>query len=832
MTSDVRYVLRRLRAAPLFALIATLSLAIGIGANTAMFGVVRTLLFTPLPVEDPDELAVLAWRREGDFSISQIGSTSYRDESNGVEYRSNFSYPIYETLRRATPEGVGLFAFAFLRGVSVALGDQPAFLAGGALVDGRYFSTLGARMAVGRPLTEADDSPGAPLTAVLSHAFWMRAFGGDPGVVGRTVRVNGNVAEVVGVTAEGFKGLSMGGFFPQTEITVPLASQPAVYPRMAAGESLFTSDRIFWLRLMARVPEGSSESVREALEATMRAQPSPLVGGDGYLADLRLFPGAQGAQPIPGEMARLLRFLLGVVTVVLVIACVNLASLMLARGASRQRELAVRRALGGSRHRLVRLMLLESLVLAAIGSSGGLALAWSTRSLLGGLLTGSLGTGAFGSVDMVVEIDVVVVSVSVLLGVATTVLFGLVPALRLSGLAPATWLRSRPGAGGGSTQVTAGRALIALQIAVSVPLVVGAALFLRTVSNLASVELGFDPSGVVALQVDPGYTRLSEAHPRLYQTLLARLREIPGVRSATLMENALMSGIVSNSTIDVEGQDHLVYRNAVGPEFLETIGLRLVTGRVPGVQDGPDAPNVGAVNERAVDELFGGASPIGRTLRFGEREVRIVGVVSDAPYRNPREPVPPTLYDAALQRAGYGGHHIVLRIDAAIAELEPIIRAAVARVDADLPVPSIQSQGQLIAQTTARERVFMQLLTLFGGFALLLASIGLNGLTSYSVNRRRGEIGVRVALGARADQILRLVLRQVLVLSVIGLLVGVPLSLAVAPVIGSLLYGVAPADPISVGFAAAVMVVVALSAGLVPALRAARVDAQVALRTE
>jgi predicted permease len=831
--SDLRYVLRVLRRSPGFTLVAVLSLVIGIGANTAMFGAVRTLLLTPLPVDEPDELSLVAWTRGGDFSISQIGSASYVDPEGGASLRSNLSHPLYRALRAATPPEVGLFAFAFLRGVSVALDDRPASLAGGALADGRYFEVLRPRMALGRPLTEGDDAAGAPLVAVLSHGFWMRAFGGDPSVVGRVVRVNGAPAEIVGVTAEGFRGLSMGGFFPQTEITVPLAAQPRVYARMAPDRSLLEADDVFWLRLMVRVPEGISRAgVEQALGAAMRTHPSPLVAGDGHLPILRLLPGEQGAQPVSPETARLLWLLLGVVGIVLLIACVNLASLMLARGVARQREMAVRRALGGRRARLVRQTLLEALVLAGAGTAAGLLLTAVGRGLLEGLLTGSLGAGAFGSLEMEVALDPVVVAVSAALGIAATLLFGLLPSLRLSGLDPVAWLKHRA-AGSTTPRLTVGRLLIALQIAVSVPLVVGATLFLRTLANLGAVELGFDPVGLASFQVDPGYTRRApEEYPRLYQELLARVEEVPGVRSVTLMENTLLSGIVSNGSVTVDGEFHMLYRNAVGPAFLETLGMRLLAGRVPGLQDDRGAPVVGAVNETAVRELFGGRSPVGRTIQLGSREVTIVGVVNDTPYRSQRDAVPATLYDSALQRDGYGGHHLVLRADVPVARLEPALREAVSRVDPDLPVPEIRTQATLMAQTSARERVFTQLLSIFGGFALLLASIGLHGVTSYSVARRTSEIGVRVAVGARPGNIVWLVLRQVVVLAGAGLAVGLPAAWLGGPLVGSLLYGIAPTDPGAVASAAAVMLVVAVAAGMVPALRAARLDALVALRSE
>jgi predicted permease len=494
--------------------------------------------------------------------------------------------------------------------------------------------------------------------------------------------------------------------------------------------------------------------------------------------------------------------------------------------------MAVRRALGGGRARLARQTLLESLILAMAGAAAGLALSVATRSLLGDLLTGSLGAGAFGNLEMRVAFDPTLVGLSVAMGFAATLFFGLLPAMRLSDLDPIAWLKSRS-AGAAAPRLTIGRVLIALQIAVSVPLVVGAALFLRTVSNLGGIELGFDPRGLVSFQVDPGYTQLSpDEYDRLYTSLLAAVQEIPGVTSATLIENALMSGITSNGSRDVDGERHMVYFNAIGPAFIETMGQELLAGRMPGLQDDRDAPRVGVVNQTAVREVYGGASPIGRTIGDGERAVQIVGVINDTPYRSQREPVPATLYESALQRDGYGGHHVVLRTDAPVARIEPLVRVAVHRVDADVPVPEMRTQTELMAQTSARERVFTRLLTLFGMFALLLASIGLHGVTSYSVSRRTSEIGVRVAVGARPDQILSLVLRQVVVLAGLGLLIGVPVALAAGPLVGSLLYGVAPTDPVAIIAASAVMLVVTIGAGLLPALRAARVDALVALRTE
>jgi predicted permease len=835
MSSEFRYALRGLRKSPGFTTIAILSLALGLGANMAMFGVVKSLLLTPLPVDDPQELSLVTWRRDGDFTIHQFGSTGYRDPETGVNYRSNLSYPIYRALGEAAPEGVDLFAFSFLRGVSVALPGQPAFLAGGAMADAPYFTALRVPMVLGRPIRPADDVLDAPVVAVLSHSFWMRAFGGDPEIVGKSVRVNGRLAEVIGVTAPGFKGMSKGGFFPQTEITVPLHSQPLVAENVGSGDNLFTSQEMFWLRVMARIREGVHKGpVEQALGRTLATYQSPLLAADGLLPTLRLLPGERGAQPILETRARLLYFLLGVVGIVLLIACVNLAGLTLARGVARQREVAVRRALGVGRLALIRQMLLEGLILSGAGAGLGLFMAVAGRGVLRDLLTGSVGGGAFGDVEMNLAMDPAVISVGVGLAVVATLGFSLLPALKLSRLQPSAWLKPR-GAGDSNPRLTVGRVLIALQIAISVPLLVGAVLFLKTMGNLGSVELGFDPRDLAMFQVDPAFTEMeSEEYGDLYLDLLAEMERLPGVSSATLIGHALMGGIISNGTAMVNGEEHRIHWNAVGPGFLETLGLELVAGRVPGRQDALDSPLVGAVNETAVREIFNGESPIGRSLQFqtGGQDIRIIGVVKDMPYQSQRDAVPPTLFPSALQRNTYSGHHVVLRTNMPPAQLEPAVREAVYRVDPNLPVPELMTQTGVMAKTSAKERVFSQLLSLFGAFALLLASIGLYGVTSYSVTRRTSEIGVRVAMGAQGTQILWLILRQVAVLAGIGLVVGVLFSLALGPLVGSLLFGVAPTDPLMIALAGLTMVGVALGAGLLPALRASSLDPVLALQSE
>src|SRR5688572_7838545 len=440
--TDLRYVLRVLRKSPGFTAVAVLSLGLGLGANTAMYSVIRGLLLSPMPVEKPEELSLVTWRRDGDQNFSQINSTSYKDPASGSDYRSNFSFPLYRSLREARPQGTQLTAFSFLRGASVAVGNQPALIAPGVFADGHYFETVRPGVVLGRPLLPSDDLPGAPLAVVLSHSLWQRAFGGDPAAIGQTIRVNGGPAEVVGVTRAGFRGLSMGGFFPQTDITVPMSAQPRVHPRMS-DQSLFTADDVFWLRVIGRIPENSHAAATNAFTRAFRAVPSPANTGDAQPATLKLMDGSRGAEPLRGESARLLYGLNVVVALVLLIACMNLASLMLSRGVSRQREMAVRKALGGGRGRLIRQSLLESLVLGAAGTMLGILLTLLTRSALTTMLSRILSKSAVGAVETSITIDPMILLVSAGLGCGATLLFGLLPALRLSQLDPMAWLKQR-----------------------------------------------------------------------------------------------------------------------------------------------------------------------------------------------------------------------------------------------------------------------------------------------------------------------------------------------------------------------------------------------------
>lgn len=832
MLSELKHICRGLAASRTFTAVAVLSLAIGIGANASIFSVIRTLLLDNMAVPRPGELALVYWHHPGSMQISQNNSSGGTDPATGLSLRSNYSYPIYESLIANAPAGVEAFGFNFLRDATVAF-DQSATLAGGMAVDAGYFRVLSPRMLLGRGIGEADNRDDAPPVVVLSYPFFMRVFGGDAAVLGRNIRVNGVPAEIIGVTAGEFRGLSKGGFFPQTEVTVPLRQMHRVQREWASSGSLYAAERLFWVRVMARFPAGAN---REEAESRWAGQIAPRVApfvtekpGDPRVI---LRPGGQGLDQTRPETRRLLYVLMGVVGVVLLIACMNLAGLMLARGAARQRELNLRRALGAPRWRLIRTQLIEGVVLALAGAAGGLFLTFLGRQILTTLLTAGLGTAPMSRQPLEVSVDGPLIAATIALGLFVALAFSLLPAVKLTRSDAVPDLKQQI-VGSAAPKLTLGRALVAIQVAITVPLLVCAVLFLRTVANLGAVDLGFNPEGLAYFKVNPATLspELRE-QSQTYVRVLEAARAVPGVRSATLVENALLSGITSNTRITVNGAQQEVWVNAVGPDFVETMGLRLVAGRMPGLQDGPGAPRVGVLNETAARRFFGNESALGRVLTFPNSSIEIVGVISDALYDRQRAAVRPTLYPSALQRSGYGGHQVVVSTTVPIAQVDTQLRAAVASVSRDLPVPEIKTQIAQMREMTMRERVFAQLLTVFGGFALLLACIGLHGVTSYSVARRTNEIGVRMALGAAPGQVLRMILRQVAILAAVGLAVGVPVALWVAPLFGTLLFGVTPSDPAVIATGATTMLVVALLAGWLPARRASRLDPLKALRAE
>jgi predicted permease len=834
---DLRYVRRVLARSPGFTAVAVLSLAIGIGANTALYGALRFAVLDPLPVDRPEQLRFVFWTSSTDLEVSQYNSHGTAGPLPDRTTRSNVSYPMFQTLRRAASAGVDIFGFNFLPQVTVIAGDNPPVAAGGLMVSGGFFGALRPPLHLGRGLTGQDDDPAAPPAAVVSHAFWRRALGGRTGVLGSPIRINGTPFVVVGVAGAGFQGLSHGGrITPLTDVIVPLAHQPLVWQPEAI--SFFTSADRLWIRTMARVAEPAAEPAAiDALTRLLRqsaVDTGIMTAADVPLVDALLRPGARGVDDLAERAEGPLRILAMVSGAVLLIACVNLSGLLLARGMARQREIEVRRALGAGRGRLIRQLLVESAVIGAAGAGAGLLLAAWTAPLVASMLTTS-----FGVAGAVLPMDWRSLAVTGLAAAGALALFGLLPAIRLS--AGGSSLQQRPG-GTTAPRLRMGRVLLVLQIGISVPLIVATGLLVRTIHNLNRVDLGFDPRGLVLFRLDPNQGRPAAAPgsgpeapavtPQLVGDLLERLRAIPGVTGATLLENALVSGWTSNNNVEIDGRKGMMYMNGVGPDFFETMRIPLVAGRAPTVADDRSASRVAVVNEAAVRAYFDGQLPLGRRFRMGGRDIEIIGVAADTRYSGLRGDVQPTFFDPFLQRAATGAMHVAVRAAAPVAGLETAIRDAVKAVRPDVPIAAIRTQVDQIEQTIGREHLVMRLLGVFGGFALVLASVGLYGVTSYAVTRRTGEIGIRMALGARRGQVLWLVLRQVLALALAGLALGVPAAWLASPLLESFLFGLEPRDAITIVAAAGAILVVALVAGWIPARRASRLEALAALRQE
>jgi predicted permease len=832
---DLRYALRVLSRSPGFAAIAILSLALGIGANTAIFSVSWVLFSQPLAVQNPDGLMAIT-NQLTVRGMYQINGSSYRDPASGRNYRANLSFPAYLALRDAAGDAADVFAYTFVREANIAL-EGWSTTGAAALVSGNYFRGAGAAIALGRALTDEDDRPGAS-TAVISYRFWMSAFGGEATTLGKSIRVNGVPFTIVGVSGPGFVGMSRGGFFPPMDITIPLHAQPAVCPAWGPpGESLLTSDGVFWIHSMARIPEGTPIAPLEAKLATTFAAwmktstvPSYRQATD---VEVHLLPGGRGLDELSRRAGQPMRILTAVVAIVLLLACVNLANLMLARGVARAKEISIRLALGSGRARLVRQALIESLVLSSVGAAIGLWIGvFAGRALL------RLLTSSAGAIAMTLDVNWRVLALTALIACVASALFAVLPAIRLVRRDIIPTLKSAGGAGAGASRLRPATILMAAQVAVSVPLVAGAAIFLQTVHNLGRVDLGFNPDRLVSFRIDPslsGYDRTRVE--QTYERILDRVRGTAGVSSATLVAEPLLAGISSNTTVTLaDGRRREVYFNRIGPDYFTTMGIPVIAGRPVEARDRVEAPRVIVINEAAGAALFGTESPLGRRLRlFNAVEAEVAGVVRDAKYDSVRKAPVPTVFLPYMQPAGpltLGAMHVVVRTAIAPAALTGALRGVVADVDRDVPVSRMKTQTEQIQEALGTEVAFTRLLITFGAFALFLACIGLHGLTAYAVARRTSEIGLRVALGAQRAHVLWLILRQAVVVTGIGLAAGIPITIAGGKAVASLLYGVKPADPASLAVASVVMMVVAGLAAYVPARRAARLEPLAALRSD
>jgi predicted permease len=825
LTQDLRYAARMLRRSPGFAAIALFSLTLGIGANTALFSLLDAVLWKSLPVRDPRELRILTAEQSARTWAPVMNYLGYSHDENGVHVGDSFSYPSYRMFRDNLPQFSDLMAFAGSQFTLTANGASDA--ANGQFVSGNYFTGLGAPAIAGRAMLPEDDTPGAPYVAVLTYQYWEKRFGLDPAIIGRDVAINRLPVRVVGVMPPAFQGLFPGR---AVDLFVPMSMVPAAAPAFYR----LNDPSYWWVEIFGRLrplvsDAAAAEAVRALLARGIEAYAGP-PQGQRQFPPVVLMPGARGVGLFRFTHSISLAVLAAVAGMVLLIACANLANLLLARSAARRREIAVRLSVGASRGRLVRQFLTESLLLATFGGGLGLLAAKPLLGVIERLVAGPLPT----SLDA--HLDARTLAFTLGVSLFTCVLFGILPA----------WRVTQPK--GGTPRLRVSRILVAAQVALSLLLLVGAGLFVRTLERLMQVNLGFRPERILTFQTDAttsGYegVRLAQFYERIEQ----RLRSIPGVASATMSEQGLLRGSANNYNFFMPGRTikprefasaYLMY---CSDPFLSTLQIPLLAGRDLAPADGPGAPAVAVVNEAFIRKYMDGQNPIGRILYLGNSErprlgappIQIVGVAKDAHYSSVRADPPPTAYlPYAQEQRHFGQVTFAIRTDLPPLAVAAAVRRAVAETDSTISVAGLATMDQLVSDSTSSDRLFAELVSGFGLMEALLAAIGLYGVMAYTVARRTQEIGIRLALGSSAAGARWLVLRESLTMVVAGLALGVPLALALTRYIRTMLFGVEPNDVGSYAVAAFLMAVVGAAAAWIPARRASRVDPMVALRYE
>ncbi len=816
---DVRNAFRALRATPLVSAVAILSLALGIGANTAIFSIVNSLLLRALPVRQPERLVMLA---------------------AGDNRQWSWTNPIWEQIRDRPELFDGALAWGTTR-FDLAQGGETEPV-NGIWASGSFFGVLGVPAILGRTFDEADDArgggPDGPV-AVISYGYWQRRYGGAAAVIGRSLSLNRTAYTIVGVAPADFFGTDVGRTF---DVVVPLGTEVT----MRGPQHRLDQRSFWWLTVMARLKPG--QSIEAATAALRAAQPQVSEstrpqfwtgkGSGGFLSDpFSLLPAATGNSFLRARYQRPLLTLMVVVGLVLLIACANIANLLLARTTARRHELSVRQALGASRWRLARQLLAESLVLAGLGAGLGLVFArWGS-----GLLVRQLSTSTT-TVFLDLTLDLRVLGFTAAAAVGTALLFGTAPALGATRLAPADALKEQGrGVGGGRMRVSG--SLVVAQVALSLVLVVAASLFVRTFSRLATLDTGFDADPVLVVNLEAERSAVAPAdRPALYERVRQATLALPGVANAGVSVVTPVSGSTWQYGVEILGEpapetENRVYVNLVTPAWFATYGTRLLAGRDFDDRDRAGAPRVAIVNQTFAGRFLNAANPIGCMVREAggpppqPAPAEVVGLVEDAVYRSLRDPVPPTLYLAVAQWER-PETFVALSLRSAVggsASLTRSVADAIGQVDRDLTLTFRPLADQVNAALT-QERLVAMLSGFFGGLALLLAGLGLYGVTAYAVHRRRGELGIRMALGAAPDGVVRLVLRRVALLVGTGVLLGALASWWAAPLVRTLLYGVDPRDPLMFAVAALVLAVIGAFAGWMPARRAARIDPVETLR--
>ena len=831
LAQDLRYGLRMLAKSPAFTAVIILTLALGIGANTAIFTLVNAVMLRALPVRDPQQLVVAQWSAR--HGPQNLGMTGFGDCARNHEGTIGcvVSYPIFQEIRNHT--NVFADAMAFVGPDQVDLsGNGVPTTAQAELVSGSYFQTLGVAPALGRTLMPDDEKPGAPAVAVLDYAYWQRAFGGSPAAIGRTIRLNDAVFTIIGIAEPGFTRLTPG---KSVNLWISL-SQARSLGKLWTRRS--TPDN-WWLVVVGRLRPGVSRAQAQAAldplfvnEMLHGAKPHWTQADDPHL---NLLPAQQALTGIRNMYGEPLLLLMAAVGLILLIACANVAGLLLARAAAREREMAVRMALGSTRRRIMRQLLTESLLVSFIGAALGALLAPLAVSGLAAFFS----KNSWMPLQLDLHIDARVLLFTVAAAVLTGVGFGLAPAARGSRTRVSAQLKGNTT----SAAVTRGRGrilglgsvLVILQVALSVIVLTGAGLLLRTLSNLRSIHAGFDTRNLILFEINPQLAGYKDRQiTDLYATLQRKIAALPGVTAVSYSSEALLDGGSSNRGMRVEGHDARstvdVQILSIGPEYFSTMKIPLLDGRALNQADMETAGHA-VVNRIFVQKYLDGRNPLG--LHLGgthpdDPQWEIVGVVGDTKYPTLRREDEPIVYMPLAS----DGATFATRTALAPVSLMPAVRNVVNSVDDNLPVMRLRTQSDSIDRLLFNERLLARLLGLFAAVGLLLACIGLYGLLTYEVERRTREIGIRTALGAQRGTIWTMVVRQGIVLVVLGAIAGCGAAWGVTGLLASLLYAVRPADPVTFALSAGLLLIVGIVACSLPARRATRVDPMAALRCE
>jgi predicted permease len=830
---DVKYSFRTLVKSPGFTIVAVISLAVGIGANTVIFSAINGVLLNSLPVRNPDELRVIGWTGT---NISGVGLTSdsFGRTESGQRYRLSFPYPVYRDFAEKAEGLSDLFAFSYFEDGMTISADGVAAVAHGLMVSGNFFSGYGVRVLIGRAITPQDDRADVSPTAVISHRFWQRYYTCDPHVLGRTLMVNNVPFTIIGVLSQRYRGPLAGD---PTDFYLPITAQP----QLASGEDWLVRTDDWWVRIMGRMASGAGEvQARYSLEILFR----------GFLSmskatmdepTIVLADGKRGLYMSYAEIAFILTILQGLVGLILLIACANVASLLLARGAARQHELSIRAALGAGRWRLIRLSLVESLILSLAAGAVGLVMGiWIKVAVAGSMANFLARTQTHLSyvtdhqpagIRFDPGIDGTILAFVLGVALLTTFVFGLAPALRAGHVDPSEGLKDSSSRA--APRLRLGKGLIAVQAGLSMLLVFGAGLMTRTIVNLHAVDPGFDTENLLIFQLNP----LESLHEGddlalFFGNVRETIAGIPGVQSVALSQASLL-GASWWKELSIPGRPNVnftVPSYRISDGWFDTMGVRLLSGRDFSPSDTLNSQPVAIINEAFARKFFPEENPLGLSLAAeDEDEYQIVGLCSNHKSHLRNEPIP-ILYRPNGRFARRMSFAVQSRLPPI--SLVPAVRRAVAGIDRNLPLEGVTTQVRMLKESMDLER----LLALFcGGLALLalsLSCIGLGGLMAYNVTRRTNEIGIRIALGARPRDVAWSVLREAIVLAGMGIALGIPMALALALILGSIVFGIAPYDPTTMLASALVLVTVSAAAAWIPACRAAKIDPMEALRYE